>query len=63
VKRFTDTRGEVIAFRPPPLTRRLEIRISATEAGAPFGRSIAFRLQRRDVDELIAHAARLEWRP
>jgi len=44
--------------RPP----RLEVRINATEARYPYGRSRAFRLTPDDLDELIAVAMRMERR-
>jgi len=45
-----------------PAPRRLEVRLTVRDGHEPIGRSRAFRLHDRDLDELIAHAARLEGR-
>ena len=41
---------------------RLAVRISVADGLAPYGRAGPFRLTHDDVDELIAHALRLERR-
>jgi hypothetical protein len=48
------------SIRPPRPRRHLAVRISVSDGRMPHGRSRAFRLDERDVDELIDHAARLE---
>jgi hypothetical protein len=45
-----------------PLPRRIDVRISAADGRAPTGRSRAFRLSDHGLDELLAHAERLERR-
>ncbi|PNE11329.1 MAG: hypothetical protein CR217_09315 [Beijerinckiaceae bacterium] len=52
----------VVAPTPPPRPRRLEVRISAADGRAPYGRSRPFRLTHDDLDELIAVALRIEGR-
>ena len=48
---------------PPPRPRRfIEVRISAVDARAPYGRSRPIRLSRDDLDALIDGALRLEQR-
>jgi len=64
VRRF-GVRRDHLRLVPPPLTprpRRLEVRIAASDGGAPFGRSRIFRLHERDLDQLIDVALRLEAR-
>jgi hypothetical protein len=39
-----------------------DFRFSVASSRAPIGRSRLFRLQCRDIDELISHAERLESR-
>lgn len=46
----------------PPCPRRLEVRIAVSSGRLPYGRSRPFRLRETDLDELIAHAGRLESR-
>jgi hypothetical protein len=46
----------------PPRPRRLDVRISATDGRAPYGRSRIFRLHERDIDELVDIATRMEAR-
>jgi hypothetical protein len=58
---MTTNRQHLRLVRRPPEPRHFHVRISAFSArGGPFGRSQAFRLDKRDLDELIEHAARLE---
>jgi hypothetical protein len=45
-----------------PRPRRLEVRINATEARYPYGRSRVFRLAESDLNQLINAATRLEAR-
>jgi hypothetical protein len=45
---------------PPQPTPRLDVRVSAAAQGEPFGRSRAFHLSQRALDELLHAAARLE---
>ena len=47
---------------PPPRPRRIEVRISARDGTAPYGRSRPFRLTENDVEILIAAAMRMEAR-
>jgi hypothetical protein len=44
----------------PPRPRRIDVRISAVDGRAPYGRSRAFRLAHDDIERLIATAERLE---
>jgi hypothetical protein len=41
---------------------RFEVRITAADVRAPYGRSRAFRLTHDDLDELIAVSMRMERR-
>jgi hypothetical protein len=45
-----------------PRPRRIEVRINATEARYPYGRSRAFHLTHDELDELIDVAMRIEGR-
>jgi len=47
---------------PPPRPRRHEARIVVSAARLPILRSRIFSLAERDIDELIAHAERMERR-
>ena len=48
--------------REPQPRRRLAVRISVLDGRAAFGRSRVFHLSERDIDELVAIAARMEAR-
>lgn len=45
-----------------PRPRRIDVRISAADGRAPYGRSRVFRLAESDLDQLINAATRLEAR-
>jgi hypothetical protein len=55
-------RSRLRLVQPSPRPRRLEVRINATEARYPYGRTRPFRLAHDELDELIAVALRLETR-
>jgi hypothetical protein len=46
-----------------PQPQRLEVRISADDSRAPYGRSRLFRLSERDLQQLIATALKMERAP
>jgi hypothetical protein len=50
----------LVGSAPPPRPHRLEVRISATDGRAPYGRSRIFKLLDRDFERLIDHALWLE---
>lgn len=52
----------LVPRRPPPRSRRIEVRISAMDGRTPIGRSRLLRLRESDLQELIDHAARMEQR-
>jgi hypothetical protein len=55
-------RSRLRLVQPSQRPRRLEVRVNATEARYPYGRSRVFRLAPDDLDELIAAATRMERR-
>jgi hypothetical protein len=60
---MTDRRHLHLVDRRPPEEPRLNLRVSVfAGGGSPHGRSRAFRLNERDINELLRHAERLESR-
>lgn len=60
---FPNPRFDLRLVPAPALPRRrLAVRINVLDGRAPYGRSRAFRLSERDIDELIAVAMQMERR-
>jgi hypothetical protein len=52
----------VLRLVPRSRPQRIDVRISAADGRAPFGRSKLFHLHERDLAELVAVAERMEAR-
>ena len=46
--------------QPPQPRRRLSVRVSVLNGRSAFGQSRVLHLSERDIDELVAHAERME---